>query len=337
MAHQPDIPESTNALLRKLDRGSHESLSAEEARAFYDALQESRVLEMDTIDPGTLERIGRLMYRADADADRQAIYLDDFPGLWSRIGIDVDPVGLANLEDRIARKAHKPQIFGTLPNEAVDGSGDDVTRRYAAARDMIGIDRSLQIQPMSNPAPLALIPAQRVTQPALRKEILRLAKLDQDARREPADMNADQEKAFMAHLSTVDAYTLPRTRSIFSRYGIPAPSQVGRAATHGMFLLIQHAIDDPGLMRAAVAPAESLFKRGDLPAIDYALLTDRVDCVIDRRPQLYGTQGTRKKSSHWYCPIAKPEGVNLRRREINLAPMTEADIYGADGDRSARR
>jgi hypothetical protein len=78
-------------------------------------------------------------------------------------------------------------------------------------------------------------------------------------------------------------------------------------------------------------------RRGDLPAVDYALLVGRVDCVLDRRPQLFGTQGSRDRKSYWYCPIAEPRQVNERRAGLLLPPLDNVQIYGTAPDQEARR
>lgn len=278
-----------------------------------------------------------MLYRAKADPDRQSTYLDDFPGLWSRVGIDVDPLGLANLEDRVARSLGQPQVNGTLPARPGDYEGVEAKRIYAAGRDMLGVPHEASMTPVDTPLPLAMAHPVRPTLPDVRAELLRLGFMDQSVRKDTSNMTPEQIKAMNAEMEKVDGYTLPRMRAIFDRYGLPLPSQVGRAATHSAFLLVQHAIRDPGLMRAAVAEADHMRRRGDLPAVDYALLVDRVDCVLDHRPQLFGTQGSRDPKSYWYCPIAEPRQVNERRAGLHLPPLDDVQIYGTKPEREVRR
>lgn len=303
----------------------------------FDTLASSRLLERPRLSPRLIEAVGRLLLRAKGDPARQSTYLDDFPGLWNRIGIDVDPLGLANLEDRVAHSQGQPQVYGTLPQREGDYQGAEATRIYAASRDMLGAPATTPARSDDTPLPLAMEHPVAPTLPDVRAELLRLGRMDQGVRKDTSNMTPEQVKAMDAEMEKVDAYTLPRVRAIFDRYGLPSPRQVGRAATHSGFLLVQHAIRDPGLMRALVAQADGMRRRGELPAVDYALLVDRVDCVLDRRPQQYGTQGSRDPKSYWYCPIAEPQRVNERRAALHLPAMDDDQIYGSAAERAGQR
>lgn len=307
-------------------------LNEVQSKKFFDTLAESRMLQRSELSPQTIDAIGDVIARTNGGDERRSEYLDGFYGLWSRVGIDVDPLGFANLEDRIARKQGEPQPFGTLARGKADYPVADAQRIYAAARDMIGLEPRTPAAPIHGKATLAMAKPLHPTLSALRAELMRLGSLDQEARREPAGgFQGGDEKAFVKRMSDTDAYTLPRVKAIFDRYGIPSPMQVGRSGTHAAFLLIQHAVNEPGLMRGAVAQAKQLTDRGQLPGIDYALLSDRVDCVLDHRPQQFGTQGSRDPKSYWYCPIADPEHVNQRRAALHMAPLAKERIYGKAG------
>lgn len=312
-------------------------LSEARAKAFYDLLAQSHLLARPTLSRSTLETIGDIMLRTHVDDERQMTYLDGFSGLWSRVGIDVNPLGYANLVDRIARKQGKPQSFGTLARSDVDYPASEAPRIYAAARAMIGMDPKVAAEPVHGKAPLAMAKPAYPELPKVREELLRLSDMDQSVRLEPpGGFKGEAEKAFIKRMQETDAYTLPKMRAIFDRYGIPTPRQVGRSGTHAAFLLIQHAISDPALMRGALAEVKWLSDQGALPGIDYALLADRIDCVLDHRPQQFGTQGTRNRKSHWFCPIADPEHVNQRRASLYLPAMDSDEIYPSDPDLARR-
>jgi hypothetical protein len=330
-----EIPHSSDDVvlqqLAALDHEGRGELSADDTRALFDLLGRSHLLERPSLPVETIEQVGRLIYRAKADPAAQQTYLDDFPGLWNRIGMDVDPLGLANLDDRVARSEGKPQPYGTLPAAPTDYPAADAQRSYIFARDMLGVPANAPAAPNETPLPLAMRPAQKPTLPTVRAEALRLGALDQSVRAWPGNPSPEESKVLIKRMEVVDAETEPRIKAMFRNYGIPRPAQVGRAATHSAYLVIQHAINDPGLMRAALSQAKWMAARGELPAIDYALLSDRVDCVIDHRPQQFGTQGSRDPSSHWYCPIADAQHVNERRAGLHLAALTDKAIYGTVG------
>lgn len=334
IAHPPDV---AVARLQALDATGSGELDADQRRELFDTLSSSRLLERPSLDPAVIERVGRLLFRAKGDPERQSTYLDDFPGLWSRVGIDVDPLGLANLEDRVAHSQGQPQTYGTLPPRKGDYEGAEARRIYAASRDMLGAPADAPAGPDESPRPLAMRHPVHPTLPDVRTELLRLGRMDQSVRQDTSGMPAERIKAMDAEMEKIDEYTLPRVRAIFDRYGLPSPAQVGRAGTHSAFLLIQHAVRDPGLMRAAVAQADALRRRGELPAVDYALLIDRVDCVLDHRPQRFGTQGSRDPKSHWYCTIDDPQHVNERRATLHLFALKHDDIYGTPAQRAGGR
>lgn len=319
------------------DAAGRGDLDASQRKALFDTLASSHLLERPSLDPDLIEAIGRLLFRAKGDPARQSLYLDDFPGLWPRAGVDVDPLGLANLEDRVAHSQGQPQVYGTLPARKGDYEGAEAKRIYAASRDMLGVAADAPPAADESPLPLAMRHPVRPSLPDVRAELLRLGRMDQSVRQDTSNMTPEQVKAMDVEEARIDGYTLPRIRAIFDRYGLPSSAQVGRAAIHSAFLLIQHAISDPGLMRAAVAPADAMRRRGELPAVDYALLVDRVDCVIDHRPQRYGTQGSRDPKSYWYCPIDDPLHVNERRAALHLFALKDDDIYGTPAERERKR
>lgn len=319
--------------------GSKRALSLERIAELQALLDRSKMLEAEKLEPATIEAIGNLLSRAGADRAFQSTYLDDFHGLWARVGIDVDARGFAVLSDSIAVSNGRKQDYGALSSRSEGLVANGVNRlAYASNRNMLGIaagrEGTVSADPfMDGPFPLASSNPTYPTKPKLRAELLALAEMDQAARREPGHSMSDaEEKAFIEKMDATDARTLPRIRAIFDEYGFPAEAEVGRAGTHAAFLLVQHAISAPDLMIRAAREARLLMEQGDLPYIDYALLMDRVACVIEHKPQLYGTQGNRNPQSYWYCPIVAPDDVNNRRAKLLLPPLSKEKIFGATAD-----
>lgn len=312
------------------------ALSSDQIAELKALLQHSKMLEADRLEPATIEATGDLLSRAGADQEFQHTYLDnyDWRGLWARVGIDVDPWGFACLMDRVALSQGHQQIFGTLPPAPAAAPVDEKTRLvFASRRNMLGMAAQADACVVTgagshNPPPLALKHPVYPTMPRLRAELLRIVQMDQAARIEPERMSKTEEAAWQKKLNEVDAETLPSIQSIHDRYGFPSASEVGRAGVQAAFLVIQHAITAPKLMSQAAREAKALMDHGDLPSIDYALLVDRVACVIEHKPQRYGTQGSRIPKNYWYCPIAEPDQVNARRAALFLQPLSQEDIYG---------
>lgn len=332
--HPPDIFAAQRSI-QAMAQQSTGALSSSQIDELKKLLQSSKVLEADRLEPATIEAAGNLLLRAGADKDFQETYLDDWPGLWARVGIDVDPQGFAYLMDRVALTQGRKQIYGSIPPAPTDTPFDGKDQRgFASHRNMLGIKPRIDANAkpsfaIQGPPPLAMKHPVYPTMPRLRAELLQLGKMDQAARIEPDHaLNKEEEATRDKNLIEVDAKTLPAIQSIHDRYGFPNVAEVGRAGVQAAFLVIQHAITAPKLMSQAARETKVLMDHGDLPYIDYALLVDRVACVIEHKPQRYGTQGSRIPKNYWYCPIAEPDQVNARRAALFLQPLSQEDIYG---------
>jgi hypothetical protein len=332
--------EASEVAQKKIKLFAYEStkpLSLEEIGEIRHVIEQSRVLEMPRLDKATINALGVLLLRANADHAFQDECAGeyDFQGLWSRIGIDVDPRGYAYLSDQISISRGEKQQYGfILPGPGAPPFTEDQRRGFSLNRNRIGIQlyvpgqTSAELVTPAAPS-LAMAEPHYPTTPELRAKLLSLVQMDQAARDEPSHSMTDAEsKAFYAHMLAVDAANLPQIQAIFDKYGFPTAEMVGRSGVLAAFLLVQHAIQAPALMSRAATEAAPLMQRGDLPYMNYALLVDRVACVIDHRPQTFGTQGTRIPKSFWYCPIAEPQDVNERRAKLFLEPLSHEQIYG---------
>lgn len=121
---------------------------------------------------------------------------------------------------------------------------------------------------------------------------------------------------------------------IVEEIGWPNEEQVGCEASEAAWLIAQHAISRPHLMRAALAALQG---RDDLDAKRRcAYLEDRI-AVFEGRPQSFGTQLDWDDSGALVpAPIADPATVDVRRAAIGLKPLAEhvaAARNGATADR----
>ncbi|RQR79164.1 hypothetical protein DIE11_17350 [Burkholderia sp. Bp9012] len=322
------------AQVQAMSRDTTGALNTDQTQALRVAMGGTDLLEAPRLAPATIIAVGDLIVRAGADPGFQDEFLDNWGGLWSRVGIDVDPIGYALLEDRVALSAGKPTLNGTILGTHQSPSAlDELRYRSRLNRLGIGGKTSADIRAWiaGHHPSLTLVHPSYPTDPTLRKELIRLGRLDQSVRAAPDHELSKAEQAEEARkLEGVDAQTLPAMQRIYARYGFPAPQRVGRSAVQAAWLIIQHAVQDPPLMRRAADDARKMVARDELPMIDYALLVDRIACVLDKKPQQYGTQGSRDPKSFWYCPIDQPDQVNARRAALFLQPLSHDDIYGAD-------
>lgn len=311
------------------------ALSLEQISKLKELLQSSKVLDADRLEPATIEALGVLLSNAGEDKDFQDTYLDDWPGLWARVGIDVDPYGFAYLMDRISLSEGHRQIYGSIRENSTEAPlHDEDPLSFAHHRDRLGIEANdfanLGVKSSRSSSPsLAMRRPNYPLMPKLRAELLRLVQIDQAARAVPdRPMSEVEEQAWAKKMMAVDATILPHIQAIYSKYGFPSVADVGRSGVQAAFLLIQHAINAPKLMSQAARDAKKLMSHGDLPMMDYALLVDRVACLIDHKPQIYGTQGNRIPKDYSYCTIEKPDRVNARRAALLLPPLSREEIYG---------
>ncbi|AQQ69532.1 hypothetical protein Mag101_11405 [Microbulbifer agarilyticus] len=134
-------------------------------------------------------------------------------------------------------------------------------------------------------------------------------------------MDSEELRALWQRQYKVDVENLAQLEKIIDEHGWPKRSKVGDKATQGAFLVLQHADlayqqRYIGLVRAAVA-------NGDFSGASLALLEDRI-LMGEGKKQLYGTQVTSGEDGAlelW--PIEDQEGVDERRAELGLPPMSE--------------
>jgi hypothetical protein len=95
-------------------------------------------------------------------------------------------------------------------------------------------------------------------------------------------------------------------------------SVVGRRAANAAFLVVQHAVNDPALMRSTLAKLEQYVREGEADGQSYALLYDRVALEFDNKPQRYGSQLKCINGVMTPHNLEDPDTVDHRRTSIGL-------------------
>jgi hypothetical protein len=112
-----------------------------------------------------------------------------------------------------------------------------------------------------------------------------------------------------------------RLREIIEQHGWPGRSLVGDDGASAAWLLLQHAILDPGLMRSALMLLARATDEGESDAGHLALLTDRIR-VLEGRPQIYGTQYDWDAEGNLSpLPVEQPASVDELRQSVGLEPL----------------
>lgn len=96
-------------------------------------------------------------------------------------------------------------------------------------------------------------------------------------------------------------------------------STYGENASEGAFLIVQHAVNDPDLMRDVLARMEPLIAKGEVNGPQWAMLYDRVALEFDKKPQRYGTQVTCEHGTPWRLQdLENPSEVDARRKAVGF-------------------
>lgn len=112
-----------------------------------------------------------------------------------------------------------------------------------------------------------------------------------------------------------------RLRAIVDARGWPGERQVGKEAAEAAWQIAQHAIAQPQFQRRILALIQQAVQEGNAPALQAAMLEDRIRC-FEGRPQRYGTQFDWDADGRMSpLPLDDPDQVDSRRRDIGLEPL----------------
>jgi hypothetical protein len=154
----------------------------------------------------------------------------------------------------------------------------------------------------------------------LRAELLAMAAEDQRVR---AGLAADGSlfDGYHPRMAEVHRRNAARLAAILDCHAWPGPSLVGADGADAAWLVLQHAIGDPPLMRRGLALLRQT--PGVVAPAQLAMLEDRVR-AFEGRPQRYGTQYDWDEHGQLSpLPIEDPDRVDERRRSVGLGPLDE--------------
>jgi hypothetical protein len=156
----------------------------------------------------------------------------------------------------------------------------------------------------------------------LARELSAMAAEDRRVRAELA-RDGSLFEGYHPRMQAVHDRNAARLREILDAHGWPTRSLVGERAAGDAWMILQHAIGHPWLMRRGL----ELLRRasaGEVPPIEIAMLDDRIR-TFEGRGQLYGTQFDWDEEGRMSpLPVEDAEGVDARRAEIGLPPLAEA-------------
>jgi hypothetical protein len=153
-------------------------------------------------------------------------------------------------------------------------------------------------------------------------ELVAMARADRELRAELASSGV-LFGGYHQRMRALHERNAERLADIMQHVGWPCADRVGAEASRAAWLIAQHAISRPDIMRAAHCALTVAVRRNGAAAIDLAHLDDRI-AVFEGRPQRYGTQfdwdATGEMSP---APIGDPDRVDERRASVGLGRMRE--------------
>ena len=168
----------------------------------------------------------------------------------------------------------------------------------------------------------------------LARELSAMAEEDQRVR---ADLAWDGHlfRGYHPRMAEVHSRNAERLREIIDQHGWPGRTLVGDRAERAAWLILQHAIAYPQLMRSGLDLIREASERGEVSRAEVAVLEDRIR-ILEGRSQLYGTQydwDDRGEMSP--LPIEDSKGVDERRLAIGLPRLRESTTRVREGTKAA--
>lgn len=172
--------------------------------------------------------------------------------------------------------------------------------------------------------------------PALRAELLRRTKVDQDARfalvnwsktqgaGNAANMSAESKAEYVKMLMAmkkIDHENTKWLKEIIEKQGWLTISMVAKDGAQSAWLLVQHADDDPKFQRHCL-DLMTKSPRHEVSQSNLAYLTDRV-LLAEGKKQLYGTQFATIDGKMQPRPLEDEKNVDKRRAEMGLSTLEE--------------
>ncbi len=120
----------------------------------------------------------------------------------------------------------------------------------------------------------------------------------------------------------VDSANTHWLKEYVAQWGWPTGAQVGPEAVEAAFLIVQHAVQDTGFMRAMLPAIQEGYRRGDYQGSEVTMLIDRLE-VKAGRPQIYGSQLSFTDGKWVLDPLVDSARVDERRKRFGLMPLAE--------------
>jgi hypothetical protein len=128
---------------------------------------------------------------------------------------------------------------------------------------------------------------------------------------------------YQPRMAEVHRRNARRLQEIFDTIGFPGRSKVGENGAREAWMILQHSIGSPAVMRRGLELVREATKTGEASPVELAMLEDRVRS-FSGLPQRYGTQFDWDEHGQMSPrPIENPAIVEDLRREVGLPPLAD--------------
>ena len=154
----------------------------------------------------------------------------------------------------------------------------------------------------------------------LRQTLVAMAAADQALRTELA-ADGSLFGGYHPRMAAVQRQHAERLLAVFETHGWPGTGLVGADGAEAAWLVVQHAVGSPAVMRRGLALLTVAAERGEAAWRQVAHLDDRIR-VLEGRPQRYGTQHDWDEHGELNPqPIDEAASVDERRAAVGLEPL----------------
>jgi hypothetical protein len=146
----------------------------------------------------------------------------------------------------------------------------------------------------------------------LKNKILIMVKKDQGVR---------INRKLWKNVEKIDKRNTLEMKKIIKKYGWPGISLVGKKASMGAWLLIQHADRNLIFQKKCLELVRRAVRQNEIEKKYLAYLIDRIN-VNEDKPQVFGTQFyTNKNGEFTTRPIKDKKNLTKRRKKFGLPPF----------------
>ena len=161
------------------------------------------------------------------------------------------------------------------------------------------------------------------TNEPLRRDLLEMARLDRATRAELAASGDLFNAGYEPRMARVHGRNAQRLRRVIESVGWPGTDLVCSDGADAAWLILQHAIAEPDLLRTALPLLETAAREGRADPVHAAMLQDRIR-FFEGRPQRYATQLDWDTDGN-LSPgdVEDPQRLAERRLAVGLQPLED--------------